>query len=239
MSPTISMPASSAASRKAWRASAGVASPSRAWISFTRLLLLRLRRQMPTAGARRGMTMPIRLRLSRARGFDLQAHSGETNGVEAVNVARPGVGETPSSSARMMAARLRRTLQGPARRLDSARQEGEHNATLDPVESGSRPSAHRCCRRTTAASAPMAAPAAIAMASSPSAARLCASGTARRSQPGSATAGAAAETASIGPWWRGDDFGRRIIVSRLNQCGAFGNRNGKKPPHLSWTTNER
>lgn len=33
---------------------------------------------------------PVRLRLSRARGFDLQALSRETNGLPAVNVARPG-----------------------------------------------------------------------------------------------------------------------------------------------------
>lgn len=33
---------------------------------------------------------PIRLRLSRARGFDLQAHSQATNGLPAVNCARPG-----------------------------------------------------------------------------------------------------------------------------------------------------
>jgi hypothetical protein len=35
------------------------------------------------------MTKPVRLRLSRRRGFDLQAHSLEVNGLEAVNVARP------------------------------------------------------------------------------------------------------------------------------------------------------
>jgi hypothetical protein len=32
---------------------------------------------------------PVRLRLSRAKGFDLQRHSLETNGLPAVNVARP------------------------------------------------------------------------------------------------------------------------------------------------------
>lgn len=32
---------------------------------------------------------PVRLRLSRARGFNLQAHSLATNGLPAVNVARP------------------------------------------------------------------------------------------------------------------------------------------------------
>lgn len=36
------------------------------------------------------MTHPIRLRLSRRRGFDLQAASRAANGLPAVNVARPG-----------------------------------------------------------------------------------------------------------------------------------------------------
>lgn len=36
------------------------------------------------------MTAPVRLRLSRANGFDLQAHSLATNGLPAINVARPG-----------------------------------------------------------------------------------------------------------------------------------------------------
>lgn len=36
------------------------------------------------------MTAPVRLRLSRARGFDLQALSRATNGLDAVKVARPG-----------------------------------------------------------------------------------------------------------------------------------------------------
>ena len=35
------------------------------------------------------MSDPIRLRLSRARDFDLQAHSLAVNGLAAVNVARP------------------------------------------------------------------------------------------------------------------------------------------------------
>lgn len=35
------------------------------------------------------MTSPIRLQLSRRKGFDLQAHSLATNGLSAVNVARP------------------------------------------------------------------------------------------------------------------------------------------------------
>ncbi|TWA32050.1 DUF4326 domain-containing protein [Sinorhizobium medicae] len=36
------------------------------------------------------MTKPVRLRLSRSKGFDLQAHSKSTNGLEAVHVGRPG-----------------------------------------------------------------------------------------------------------------------------------------------------
>lgn len=35
------------------------------------------------------MTSPVRLRLSRSKGFDLQAHSRAVNGLPAVNVARP------------------------------------------------------------------------------------------------------------------------------------------------------
>jgi hypothetical protein len=41
------------------------------------------------------MTNPVRLRLSRQAGFDLQAHSQATNGLEAVNVARPGAWGNP------------------------------------------------------------------------------------------------------------------------------------------------
>lgn len=37
------------------------------------------------------MTTPIRLQLSRKKGFDLQAHSRAVNGLEAVNVARPSM----------------------------------------------------------------------------------------------------------------------------------------------------
>ena len=36
------------------------------------------------------MTRPVRLQLSRRKGFDLQARSREVNGLEAVNCARPG-----------------------------------------------------------------------------------------------------------------------------------------------------
>ena len=35
------------------------------------------------------MSQPVRLRLSRAKGFDLQAHSREANGLPAITVARP------------------------------------------------------------------------------------------------------------------------------------------------------
>lgn len=35
------------------------------------------------------MTRPVRLQLSRRKGFDLQAHSLAVNGLPAVNVARP------------------------------------------------------------------------------------------------------------------------------------------------------
>ena len=36
------------------------------------------------------MTAPVRLQLSRKRGFDLQRWSREVNGLEAINCARPG-----------------------------------------------------------------------------------------------------------------------------------------------------
>lgn len=36
------------------------------------------------------MTQPVRIRLSRARGFNLQEQSKKLNGLEAVHVARPG-----------------------------------------------------------------------------------------------------------------------------------------------------
>lgn len=36
------------------------------------------------------MTQPVRLRLHRGRGFDLQADSLVTNGLRAINCARPG-----------------------------------------------------------------------------------------------------------------------------------------------------
>ena len=41
------------------------------------------------------MTKPVRLQLSRAAGFNLQAFSHETNGLPAVNVARPGFWGNP------------------------------------------------------------------------------------------------------------------------------------------------
>lgn len=37
------------------------------------------------------MIKPVRLQLSRRRGFDLQAHSRAVNGLEAVNCARPSI----------------------------------------------------------------------------------------------------------------------------------------------------
>lgn len=36
------------------------------------------------------MSAPVRLQLSRAKGFNLQAHSRAVNGLAAVNCARPG-----------------------------------------------------------------------------------------------------------------------------------------------------
>lgn len=36
------------------------------------------------------MTKPVRLQLSRRKGFDLHAHSRSVNGLECVSVARPG-----------------------------------------------------------------------------------------------------------------------------------------------------
>lgn len=41
------------------------------------------------------MTAPVRLQLSRAKGFDLQALSQETNGLPAIVVARPGLYGNP------------------------------------------------------------------------------------------------------------------------------------------------
>ena len=41
------------------------------------------------------MSEPVRLQLSRHKGFDLQAVSRETNGLDAVNVARPGMWGNP------------------------------------------------------------------------------------------------------------------------------------------------
>src|SRR3954470_22027727 len=41
------------------------------------------------------MTKPVRLKLSRVAGFNLQALSQETNGLPAVNVARPGFWGNP------------------------------------------------------------------------------------------------------------------------------------------------
>lgn len=41
------------------------------------------------------ITTPVRLRLSRTKGFDLQTHSRAANGLPAVNVARPGMWGNP------------------------------------------------------------------------------------------------------------------------------------------------
>ena len=43
------------------------------------------------------MIMPVGLRLSRKKGFDLQAWSREVNGLDAVNVARPHLFGNPFS----------------------------------------------------------------------------------------------------------------------------------------------
>lgn len=43
------------------------------------------------------MTTPVRLRLSRRKGFDLQALSRATNGLEAVKVTRPSIFGNPFS----------------------------------------------------------------------------------------------------------------------------------------------
>src|ERR1700730_13886487 len=42
------------------------------------------------------MTHPVRLQLSRAKGFSLQEHSRAVNGLEAVNCARPGMWGNPA-----------------------------------------------------------------------------------------------------------------------------------------------
>ncbi len=68
------------------------------------------------------MTSPVRLRLSRTKGFDLQAHSHATNGLPAVNVARPSkwgnpvvVDEMRGMSAKAATEAYRRWLtKGPA-----------------------------------------------------------------------------------------------------------------------------
>lgn len=41
------------------------------------------------------MTTPVRLRLRRIKGFNLQAHSRATNGLDAVKVSRPGAFSNP------------------------------------------------------------------------------------------------------------------------------------------------
>ena len=49
------------------------------------------------------MTKPVRLRLSRRKGFSLQAHSRAVNGLPAVNVARPSRWGNPFARKRMEA----------------------------------------------------------------------------------------------------------------------------------------
>lgn len=41
------------------------------------------------------MTQPVRLQLSRRKGFDLQAHSQAVNGLPAIKVSRPGIWGNP------------------------------------------------------------------------------------------------------------------------------------------------
>lgn len=48
-----------------------------------------------TASPTEGRDRPVRLRLSRKKGFDLQVHSRAVNGLPAVNVARPTIFGNP------------------------------------------------------------------------------------------------------------------------------------------------
>jgi hypothetical protein len=64
------------------------------------------------------MTAPVRLRLSRLRGANLQAHSREVNGLPAVVVTRPGPWGNPFTiadmgSAEAAVARFRAAVIGP------------------------------------------------------------------------------------------------------------------------------
>lgn len=52
------------------------------------------------------MSEPIRLQLSRRKGFDLQAASRAANGLEAVRVARPSVFGNPFTAANVAAVNL-------------------------------------------------------------------------------------------------------------------------------------
>lgn len=88
--------------------------------------------------------------------------------------------------------------------------------------------AHRSCRRTTASSAPRAAPDASA-----ESLRVCDVSTALRSQDGTAVMGAIGAALSSWGWCRADGLGRRIIVHSMNHGGAFENRLGQYPPRLS------
>ena len=55
------------------------------------------------------MSKPVRLQLSRKKGFDLQAMSLATNGLPAVNVARPGEWGNPFTVKRVTQAIFHRT----------------------------------------------------------------------------------------------------------------------------------
>lgn len=64
------------------------------------------------------MTAPVRIRMSRQRGFDLQAHSRAVNGLPAVLVTRPGKWGNPFTigdmgSAEGAAQRFRAAVIGP------------------------------------------------------------------------------------------------------------------------------
>ncbi|MER9949523.1 hypothetical protein [Mesorhizobium sp. M0047] len=85
----------------------------------------------------------------------------------------------------------------------------------------------------------MAAPAVSATSSTSFLARLCASAVARRNQAGTVAIGAVEGAPRSAAWWRGESLGRRIIESRMNHGGAFGNENRQKALRLSRIDNER
>jgi hypothetical protein len=53
------------------------------------------------------MTRPVRLQLSRAKGFNLKALSKATNGLDVVNVARPSIWGNPFKVGRLVACSCR------------------------------------------------------------------------------------------------------------------------------------